>query len=335
MNLQKILLLKKPILITGAAGFIGANFCKYFLARGFHVTAVEHTTFSSEWRLRSMIGLRRLTVDLCSKKNVRRLVKLTSPSVVINCAAYGAYSCQTNADRIYRVNFDVVRYLLESLRQISGFNAFIQAGTSSEYGENCSAPSEDAAVLPDSDYAASKVAASTLIQYYGKVLRFPAWSLRIYSVYGPYEEISRLVPTLLLKARDGEWPPLVSPNISRDFIYVDDLADAVLRVIQKSNSLTRGEIYNIGTGRKTTLAGLVQITRKLFKIKARPIWKSMPDRHWDNPGWYGNPRKAKTQLGWSARTDLEQGLKKTMQWLNAHPECVAEATRHSLLKKKS
>src|SRR6185369_12426045 len=112
--------------------------------------------------------------------------------------------------------------------------AFVQAGTSSEYGFNCSAPSEDAPTLPDSDYAVSKIAATGLVRLYARKHGVPAFVLRLYSVYGPYEDFSRLIPTLLWEARAGRFPPLVSPNISRDFVYVDDVARVFDVVVERA-----------------------------------------------------------------------------------------------------
>src|SRR4051812_13268166 len=191
-----------PILITGASGFIGANLCNYFTKMGASVVALEGPSEDS-WRLNSLPELRickRLKIDLTKRDLVRSTFEEIKPEVVINCAAYGAYPSQTNPEKIFEINFTVVNHMMEILKSQKGFRAFIQTGSSSEYGLNCSAPSEGAATIPDSHYAVSKVAASSLVQFYGKKHNFPAWSLRLYSVYGPLEEISRLVPNLLMHA---------------------------------------------------------------------------------------------------------------------------------------
>ena len=322
------------ILVAGACGFIGAYLCRYFAARGASVLAVDGPS-GNDWRLRGVPGIRRVKLDLTSWPDVQSVMAREQPSVVINCAAYGAYSSQTDAERIYRVNLHAVRYLLDAARELPRLRAFIQAGSSSEYGLNCSAPSEDAPTRPDSDYAASKIGATAVTQLYALKHGVPAWVFRLYSVYGPYEDFSRLIPRLLRAAQEQTFPPLVNPTISRDFVFVDDVCRAVEALVDKSPSLRPGEIYNIGTGVRTTLAELVSVVRSTFHIGAEPVWGSMPDRAWDHPDWYADPRKARRDFGWSASVALRDGLRATMAWLEANPDLVDEGQQSSVLSVRS
>ena len=322
------------ILVAGACGFIGAYLSRYFARRGASVLAVDGPS-GIDWRIRDVPGVRRVKLDLGSWPDVQAVMAREQPSVVINCAAYGAYSSQTDAERIYRVNLHAVRYLLEAARELPQLQAFIQAGSSSEYGLNCSAPSEDGPTRPDSDYAASKIGATAVTQFYALKHRVPAWVFRLYSVYGPLEDFSRLMPRLLLDARQGKLPPLVNPAISRDFVFVDDVCRAVDAVIARRASLQPGEIYNIGTGIRTTLGELVSLVRSTFGVAEEPAWGSMPDRAWDHPDWYADPRKARRDLGWSASVSLRDGLVTSMRWLDANPDLVAEGQQSSVLPVRS
>jgi polyisoprenyl-phosphate glycosyltransferase len=319
------------IAITGASGFIGANLTAHFLAQGHHVIAIEGLSNKS-WRLQSHPNLKRLRLNLCSRNEVQKFVGEFQPAILINCAAHGAYACQTDVDGIYGINFEAVRFLLESLKDVRGFNAFIQAGSSSEYGINCSAPSEDSMTLPDSDYAVSKTSATGLIEYYARKLNFPAWILRLYAVYGPLEDVSRLVPNLLIHAKEGKLPPLVNPLISRDFVYIDDVCRAFEAVIDKSAVLPRGEIYNIGTGNCTRLEDLISVVQTQFGVLEEPKWGSMPDRRWDYPNWFSNPKKANLALNWKAKVSLADGLQKTMKWISESPELITRASEQSVLR---
>jgi len=283
-----------------------------------------------DWRIRDVAGVRRVKLDLTSWPDVKAVMAREQPSVVINCAAYGAYSSQTDADRIYRVNLHAVRHLLEASRELP-LRAFIQAGSSSEYGLNCTAPSEDAPTLPDSDYAVSKIAATAATQFYALKHGVPAWSFRLYSVFGPFEDFSRLMPKLLLEARQQKFPPLVNPAISRDFIYVDDVCRAVESLVERAPSLRPGEVYNIGTGVKTTLGDLVSLVRSTFEIDEEPEWGTMRNRAWDHQDWYADARKAQRDFGWRASVSLRDGLVATMKWLDANPELIAEGQRSSVL----
>jgi nucleoside-diphosphate-sugar epimerase len=168
------------------------------------------------------------------------------------------------------------------------------------------------------------------LQFYATKHRVPCWVLRLYSVYGPFEDLSRLMPRLLLKAQSKELPPLVNPAISRDFVYVDDVSRAFECVLERADQLSSGQIYNIGAGQRVTLEDLVAVARQTFGIARQPEWGSMPDRHWDHRDWYADPSKAQRELGWSARTSLAEGLRQTMSWLTTHPELVREGERHSV-----
>jgi nucleoside-diphosphate-sugar epimerase len=321
------------ILVAGACGFIGAYLCRYFAARGAAVVAVDGPS-GVDWRIRDVPGVRRVKLDLSSWPEVKSVLAHERPSLLINCAAYGAYSSQTDAERIYRINFHAVRHLLEAARELPDLQAFIQAGSSSEYGLNCSAPSEDSPTLPDSDYAVSKIAATAAVQFYALKHGVPAWALRLYSVYGPFEDFSRLMPRLLLAARENGFPPLVNPAISRDFVFVEDVCRAVEAIVHRATALRPGEVYNIGTGVRTSLGELVTLVRSVFGVASEPVWGSMPNRAWDHPEWYADPRKAERDFAWKARVSLRDGLIATRRWLDENPDLVREGQKSSVLSVK-
>jgi Nucleoside-diphosphate-sugar epimerases len=149
--------------------------------------------------------------------------------------------------------------LVTALRD-AGCDAFVQAGTSSEYGLNCAGPDESASLEPNSDYAVSKVATSYLMSYYGRLENFPCTHLRIYSVYG-------LGRNVIVSCRpdqlglQGSYPPLVDPHISRDFIYVDDCTRAFVRAALTTCRSAPGQIFNIATGSKTSLGEIALLVR--------------------------------------------------------------------------
>jgi polyisoprenyl-phosphate glycosyltransferase len=325
--------IERPIVVTGASGFVGANLLRHFAARGKAVIGLEGP-MGADWRTRGC-NVELIRVDLCKEDDVRAFIREARPAAILNCAAYGAYPSQNDSSRIYRVNFDAIRFMLEALSGSPGFRAFVQAGSSSEYGMNCTAPSELEPTAPDSHYAVSKVAATALLGFFAEKHGMPCWVLRLYSVYGPFEDFSRLIPKLLLRARDKELPPLVNPTISRDFVHVDDVTQAFEAVVDRSEQLSKGQVFNIGAGRRVTLEDLVAVARATFGISEEPKWGTMPDRRWDHKDWYSNPQKAKRELGWSARTPLADGLRQTLQWIEQNPDLVREGEQHSVTAVKS
>ena len=194
-------------------------------------------------------------------------------------------------------------------------SAFVHAGSSSEYGTNSAAPPETARCEPNSHYAVSKVATAEYLRYLGKERRFPCINLRLYSVYGPLEDGSRLIPNLLHKALGGTLPPFVNPNTSRDFVHVDDVCAAFIYAAAKMNPELYGESLNIGSGKCTTIGELATITQNLFGVSEQPQFGAMEARSWDLADWFSDPSKARDMLGWQARIPLEEGLKATATWV--------------------
>lgn len=323
----------RPVVVTGCSGFVGANLAISLAARGVRVIGLDSPS-GIDWRIRSTPGIERVRLDLSNDADVQAFVQNSQPLAIFNCAAYGAYSVQADPHRIFDVNVLAVRRLLEATRAVAGFQAFIQAGSSSEYGFNCQAPAEDAPTEPDSDYAISKIAATALVRLYAKKHGVPAFVLRLYSVYGPFEDFSRLVPRLLCTAQEGKFPPLVNPSTSRDFVYVSDIVRAFDAVWERAAELTPGEVFNIGSGVRTTLVELVQLVRGLYAVPAEPVWGSMPDRSWDHAAWYANPEKAARLLDWRAGVSLTDGLLATRAWLEQNPEVVVEGRAKTVLEIK-
>jgi polyisoprenyl-phosphate glycosyltransferase len=323
----------RPVVITGCSGFVGTNLAIAVAARGGRVIGVESPS-GIDWRTRNMPGIELVRLDLRQEMDVHAFIERVQPVAIYNCAAYGAYSVQTDAQRIFDVNLLAVRHLLEAARRVVGFQAFVQAGSSSEYGFNCSAPGEDAATEPDSDYALSKVAATQLVRMYAQKYELPGFVLRLYSVYGPYEDFSRLIPSLLLHAREGRLPPLVDPSTSRDFVFVADAVQAFEAVLSNATELKPGQVFNVGSGRGTTLGELVQLVRELFGLHAEPAWGSMASRSWDHPAWFADPAKAALAIGWRSATSLREGLAASARWIEDNPLLVAEGRAQTVLELK-
>jgi dolichol-phosphate mannosyltransferase len=326
---ESIARLLGPILVIGSSGFVGANLLRAVL----HVRDDVYGTLQSgpAWRLESIPGQHLLVLDLLDAAAVRNVLGHISPRTIFHCAAYGAYSFQTDANRIHQVNYLALAQLLELLadRQVA---AFVHAGSSSEYGLNAAGPSEDAPRVPNSHYAASKSAASELIAYFGRVGGVSCVNLRIYSAYGPYEDSSRLLPSLVINGLEGRYPPLVQPDTSRDFVYIDDVVAAFLSAAAAMQPSIAGQSFNIATGRRITIRQAAETAGRQFNIEAHPTFGEMPNRAWDVLEWYGFPKKAEEVLGWRAQTGLAEGLKRTAEWwrgeLERRPrEAMSEQSR--------
>ena len=306
--------LRGPVLVLGAGGFVGANLLRRLLEHRDDVFGVVRTF--PAWRLDAIDQGHVLEIDLIDLAATRNMVTSLRPGTVFDCVAYGAYSFETEHSLIYRTNFVALVQLVELLAETE-FGALVHAGSSSEYGLKSAGPSEEESLQPNSHYAVSKAAASDYIIYAGKVRRLPVVNLRLYSVYGPLEDVSRLIPSLVAKGIKGEFPPFVDPTTSRDFVYVDDVCDAFIMAAARLTPDLYGEAFNIGTGQRTTMRDLANIAADVFEIGTEPSFGTMAGRAWDLSDWYAAPGKAQRTLGWTAKTDLADGLRLTSDWVRS------------------
>jgi nucleoside-diphosphate-sugar epimerase len=284
-------------LVTGAGGFVGANLVRRLLVDGCDLVALVRPG-GDPWRLQG------IDVDV-----VEGDVRDDLPGgfdLVFHLAAHGAYSWQQDEGVIHDTNVGGTENALRAGRRV------VVAGSSSEYGLKPYAPSEDEPLEPNSAYAAAKAEATALAVARGAVV------LRLYSAYGPWEEPNRLIPTLLARGLAGKLPPLVSPGVARDFVHVDDVCEAFVR----GADAQPGRVFNVGSGRQTTVADVVEAARRLLDLDVEPEWGSMPDRRWDTETWVANAQRIRDELGWEARISLEEGLTRTLEWLTtkAPPE---------------
>jgi len=323
--------LRGPILVLGASGFVGANLYHTIAAVRSDVFAVVQREKS--WRLEDVADDKVVAVDLTDHSSTKNLIDSIRPQTVFDCVAYGAYSFEEDANTIYATNFQSLVNLVGLLSERS-IDAFVHAGSSSEYGTNSSAPAEDAAREPNSHYSVSKVAAESFLRYVGKQKGFPCTHLRLYSIYGPLEDTSRLIPTVVKCALGGTLPPFVDSRTSRDFVHVDDACRAFILAAARMNPDLHGETFNIGSGVKTTIGELAELVRSQFDIAEAPAFGSMEGRSWDMPDWYSNPSKAGRMLDWKATIPLADGLHSMSGWIKTMTDdAFASATKKNLRKK--
>ena len=335
MNINKhILSLEGPILVLGASGFIGANLFKMLLSKREDVYGL--CRLEKGWRLEGVDSKNIILADVNDSVAIKNLINTITPRTVFDFISYGGYSFEDSHEIVYQTNFVSLTNIVTLLEE-KGISAYIHAGTSSEYGLNSKQPKEDSNLEPNSHYSSSKIAASYFLKYVGKTRNFPAINLRLYSVYGPLEDSSRLIPTILNNAKVKKFPHLVNPDISRDFIFINDACEAFILAASKINPELYGESFNIGTGNKTTIKDLALTIKKIYKIKQTPIFSNMSKRSWDLNEWYSDSKKAEKIFGWKSRTSLVDGLNLTFNWLSTltKEDLIALTKKNSSNKRRS
>ena len=303
--------MSESFLITGATGFIGANLTRHLVKKDVEVHILTRRE-SNRWRINSILNkVWEHRVDLRDYEPLRKVILKIKPRVIFHCATYGGYPLQREEDKILETNILGTINLLKALSDID-YRCFVNTGSSSEYGIKSRPMSEEDLLEPVSTYGASKAAATLFCQALAKREKRPIVTLRLFSPYGPYEEPTRLIPTVIVSCLKNENPRLSSPYGMRDFNFVEDIVDAYLKVIEMSNMA--GEIFNIGCGEQHSVGEVVDTIIKLSGREVKPLWGSVPSRPNEPRLWQADISKAKGLLGWHPRYSLRQGLGKTIEW---------------------
>jgi nucleoside-diphosphate-sugar epimerase len=301
-----------PVLVTGAAGFVGNAAARRLLAAGRPVHLLTHGD-AGAWRLRGLPGSPRIEqADVREAAAVRALVARIRPAVVVHAATHGAYPRQSDARAILETNVLGTLHLFEAAAA-AGARLFVNLGSSSEYGFRREPMAETDRLEPNSVYAVAKAAQTHLATLFARERGLAAVTLRLFSVYGPWEEPTRLVPTLIRRVRAGEALDMAAPDTARDFVYVDDVLDVLLDFDRLAT--LGGEVVNVASGVESRLRDVVAAAERALGRPAAVRWGAMPARRWDSDRWQADVSKTRRLLGWSARHDLASGIGLMAGWM--------------------
>lgn len=306
---------KRVYLVTGAAGFIGSRIMRRLIANGeeVHILIRKGTKL---WRIEGMLDrvICHLS-DLSDAGELTKIVDKVKPRVIYHLATYGAYPYQNEPDKIIHTNILGTWNLLKASAHID-CELFVNTGSSSEYGFK-ELPMKEADLLePASYYAVTKSSQTLLCFHIAREEKRPIVTLRPFSVYGPYEEPTRFIPTLMKALHFKEKMNLVSPKISRDHIYVEDVVDICLMVDQLKQFA--GEIFNVGTGIQSSIKDVVEAAVRVTGETADFKWGEMKPRTWDTHHWVADISKARQSLNWSPKVSLEKGLSLMWEWFKSN-----------------
>ena len=257
-------------------------------------------------------------LDLADLPAVVSLLAAVRPQWIFHLATFGAYPTQNDFDLALKTNVVATSGLVQAaMRQ--GFESLVVAGSSSEYGTKDGPPRETAGLDPLSYYAATKAAATILCRQLATSYAANLVVLRLYSVYGPFEEPTRLIPSIIAESWNGRLPRLVDPETAHDFVFVDDIVDAFVRCAERTDHVP-GAIYNVGTGIQVSLREVVDVARQVLNLEAEPAWGSMPPRPWDTSVWRSDSSSLREVTGWRPRFTFSEGFARTVDWFDARAE---------------
>jgi nucleoside-diphosphate-sugar epimerase len=304
-------MLKHPILITGAAGFFGSNLARYFVNNGIKVNIIIKKS-SNTWRLNEIFkDLNVFYADLSDIKKIKTIIKKIKPKTIFHLATHGAYSDQNNLDNIKKSTLDSTLNLINECKKYK-FSSFINTGSSSEYGFKNKAMKETDILTPNSYYSVFKSSSTLYCQYESIKSNIQISTIRPFHIYGPFERDSRLIPTLIRNMLKKKKIKLVSPNVTRDLVYIDDAIEFYLRIANQKN--LRGEIFNLASGKKTTIKEIYNFLKIITNYNIKNEWGSMKNRSWDQAIWFANTSYVKKKFKWKPKISLKNGLEKTVKW---------------------
>ena len=296
--------------LTGGTGFVGSCLARRLAETGAEVHLLVRDG-AERGRLEDVEEKLTFHVGDLTGEELESIVNTIQPTVIYHLAVHGAYPFQTDADETIRTNVFGTWNLLKACASID-YKVFVNAGSSSEYGSKPHAMRETDVLEPNSYYAVAKSAQTLVCRHTARLEKRPINTFRLFSVYGPYEEASRLVPTVVRHCLDDLPLDMVSPETARDFVYVDDVIDAFLR-IEKLGSVC-GEVFNIGTGLQSTVKDIFEAAVAATGNAPPVRWGVMGARPWDTETWVADCTKTRRMLEWSATTRLSEGIAKTVAW---------------------
>ena len=303
--------MKYPILITGAAGFVGSNLTRYFVSRGIKINIIIKRS-SNTWRLNDIIKKTNVHyADVSDINKIKKIIKKIKPKTIYHLATHGGYSDQNDLEKIKKSILDATYNLINECKKYK-FNIFINTGSSSEYGFKNKAMKESDILVPNSYYSVFKSSSSLYCQYESLKSNIQIVTIRPFHVYGPYERSNRLIPSLIRNMLSDKKVKLVSPKVSRDMIYISDVVNFYIMIANKKN--LKGEIFNLGSGKKTTIKEIYNLLKKITNYKVKNYWGSMKNRYWDQSIWYSDNSYVKNKLKWKPEVSLKKGLVNTVNW---------------------
>ena len=305
--------MSKTLLITGGAGFIGANFVRRFLDLGYDVNVMEKKG-TDLWRIRGIEKRIKIHyLDLRNREEVESLISKIKPQVILHFAAYGAYQgTQQDLEKTVETNFLGTVNLVKACSR-EGFECFINTGSSSEYGIKENPMKEKDLLEPNNLYGIIKATATMFCQNEARMHNLPIAIARPFAVYGYFEEKGRLIPTVIKSCLENSKLELSSPGSVRDFVFIEDLIGAYSRIIENI-SRAKGEVFNIGTGKQSSIGEVVQLAKKITGSSIDPQYQKVRAVQHEPRNWVADISKIKRVLGWHPEHNLESGMRKNIEW---------------------
>ncbi len=304
---------REKYLIAGATGFIGSAIVRELVSRGLDVSSLIRPE-SNIWRLPKHSSRHHLVQgDLTDLTSLQKTIKEINPNHIFNLATYGVYRDQDDKDLILRSNVLGTENLLKAALNVD-LTSFVNTGSVYEYADLPGCRIESILGTPRNPYDTAKIKSTHLACEFAKDYQLPVCTLRLFTTFGPYEDVRRLVSrTIFSFLNDKSFT--ISSSPVRDFVYLADVVTAYLRA--SSIALKQGEVINIGSGQPTRVGDLVNKLVKIINPKVLPQVTDQFAPINDSQCW-ADVSLAKKLLGWSPVSSLDQSLEETVDWFRTN-----------------
>ena len=332
----------KKIIVTGGLGFIGSNLIDLLIKKKFKVINIDKGTYSSNIyntkEFKNSKDYHHVKCDIKDKK-LKKIIFKFKPDCIFNLAA------ETHVDRsidnpesFIQSNIVGVYNLLEFFREYSKKykSKLIHISTDEVYGDILKGRSkENHPYLPSSPYAASKAASDHLVSSYIRTYKIPAIITNCSNNYGPRQHPEKLIPKLIYNILNDKPLPIYGKGLnSREWIYVEDHCDALLKIYQKGKV---GEFYNIGSNKNLNnlqvCKELLLISKKNLNLSKKVKITFVKDRPGHDIRYALNSNKIKKNLKWYPKTNFKKGIKLTFEWYKNNKTYYKSLTKKDIVKR--
>ena len=322
----------KNIMITGAAGFIGANFAEHMVKRYdgiYNFVIYDKLTYAGNMHNLDNI-IDKITFvkgDICDFDEVMNTLKKYKIDAIVHFAAESHVDNSIKTPFVFtQTNVLGTHTLLEAARQVWGEgsdNKFVHISTDEVYGSLKEEGyfTETSPIKPNSPYSASKASSDLIALAYSKTFNMNVSVTNCSNNYGPYQHYEKLIPHMISLALKDEKLPVYGQGLNiRDWLYVEDHCEAIDLVLHKGK---KGERYNIGGHNEKRNIEIVKlILNRLGKPES--LIEHVTDRKGHDYRYAIDPTKIHNELGWLPKTKFEDGIIKTIDWYLEHPEWLAK-----------
>ncbi len=334
----------QKILVTGGLGFIGSNLIKQLLEKNFYVINVDKISYASSFyntkEYSSNKKYKFFKLDIQNKKKLEKILFKYKPIGIFNLAA------ETHVDRsiddpknFINSNILGVYSLLEAFKNYYKKNKkvkLIHISTDEVYGDVLTGRSKESdAYIPSSPYSASKAASDHLVYSYVRTYKVPAIITNCSNNYGPRQHGEKLIPKIIYNILNNKPLPIYGKGKnSREWIYVDDHCDALIKIFRKGKI---GNFYNIGSNINmnniSIVKKLINIAKKEIRLGKNVKINFIPDRPGHDFRYAINSSKIKKEIGWKSKTNLNVGLKKTLIWYKNNKSYFSKLNKKDIVKR--